>query len=186
MFIPDKPTTVADVPYFEDVESDSGWKGQTTGKTIQTLKSEIAASLGRLGGNIQAFRTGTYKVNEKERMAFQILFTIEAPDGRQVPGMLEIAALPVRPDKGYRRNSNLLKRQEQTKRMALYMIRDALDGLWFLNVLSPGYAPLMPFALVDGQTTVSQMWNESSNMRRLAAPQGSDFILDARAKPEEE
>jgi hypothetical protein len=181
-FIPDKPSTPADVPYFDDIESDAGWKGQTTGKSIQTLKSEIVAALGRLGGNIHTFRTGMYVVNGKERRAFQIEFTIEAPDGRQVPGILDVAALPVRPKMRYRRNSSTTK-EEQSMRMALFMIRDALDGLWFLNVLSPGYAPLMPFALVDGEMTVSRMWNESSNMRRLAPPSGSDFILDAEVKP---
>jgi hypothetical protein len=60
--------------------------------------------------------------------------------------------------------------------MALYMLRDVFNGLWFLQQLSPGYAALMPFMIADEHGhTVSQLWAESAVMKRLLPPPGADF-----------
>ena len=46
--------------------------------------------------------------------------------------------------------------------MALYMLREALDGTWFLRQLSPGYAPLMPWMLErDSGKTFTELWSDS-------------------------
>jgi hypothetical protein len=56
------------------------------------------------------------------------------------------------------------------------MLRNSFDGLWFLQQLSPGFAPLMPFMLADGNMTVSQLWSESSMMSNLLPPGEGDFV----------
>ncbi|KKT30339.1 MAG: hypothetical protein UW18_C0018G0017, partial [Microgenomates group bacterium GW2011_GWF1_44_10] len=96
-FIPEQTKTAASVPYFEDVSSDAGWQGQTTNKTIATLKSEITASISRLGGMIVGFQKGIFNTDDKSRDGFRIHYTIETPDGKLIPGRIDIAALPTRP-----------------------------------------------------------------------------------------
>jgi hypothetical protein len=66
--------------------------------------------------------------------------------------------------------------------MSLYMLRTALDGTWFLQQLSPGYAPLMPWMLVDGEHTITQLWQESSIMRNLLPPGETDFVVEGQFK----
>ena len=56
-------------------------------------------------------------------------------------------------------------------------LRNALEGMWFMQQLSPGFAPLMPFMIADNQgRTVSQLWAESATMNRLLPPGDSEFI----------
>ena len=169
-FIPDQPKESVDVPFFEDVTSAEGWQGQTTTKTINALKSEITISISRMGGVITAFRQGKFLVNQKERNGYQILYNLETSSGGLYPCRLDIAALPVRGMP----SSSFEKRTEKSMRMALYMAKISLDGLWFLQQLSPGYAPLMPFLLNDGGKTITQLWSESPVMSNLL-PSG-DFI----------
>jgi hypothetical protein len=68
------------------------------------------------------------------------------------------------------------KNREQSLRMSLYMLHIALAGTWFLQQLSPGYAALMPWMLVDGNKTISQAWGESAIMQNLLPPPESDFV----------
>ena len=49
------------------------------------------------------------------------------------------------------------------------------NGLWVLEQLSPGYAPLMPFLLVDKEHTVSQLYSEGTAMTNLL-PANAEFI----------
>ena len=51
--------------------------------------------------------------------------------------------------------------------MALYMVKQALDGVWFLQQLSPGYAALMPWMIGKDNKTISQLWADSPIMSRL-------------------
>jgi len=174
-FIPDQPKQAADVPWFDDVSSDAGWQGQTTTKSVETLKSEIVQAVSRLGGMVTGFQKGTFQIGEKKREGFRMTYTIETGDGKLIPGRMDIAALPVK--NTYSARSSYEKRAEKSLKMALYMLRNSIDGLWFLQQLSPGYAPLMPFMLSgSGDLTVSQLWSESALMTNLLPPGESDFI----------
>lgn len=173
-FIPEQPKNNGDVPFFEDVSSTDGWMGQTTTKSIETLKSEITSAVSHLGGMVVGFQRGTFLLNGKNREGFRIHCTIEDNKGKLVPIQIEIAALPVKDTVPYRRGAmrNKERRQEESLKMALFMFRDAIRGQWFMQQLSPGYAPLMPFILVENGKTVSQLWSESPIMSKLL-PQGS-------------
>jgi hypothetical protein len=59
--------------------------------------------------------------------------------------------------------------------MALYMIRKALEGTWFLQKLSPGYAPLMPWMLTAKGKTIIQVWSEQVFLENLL-PSGEEFV----------
>ena len=158
-FIPEQPKKAFEVPYFDDVTSDAGWQGHSTTKSIETLKSEIVQAVSRLGGMVTGFQKGKFMIGTQERNGFRVLYTIESGDGQMVPGRIDIASLPVRRSTMDRRQSSYEKRCENSLKMALYMLRNGFDGLWFLQQLSPGFAPLMPFMLIKGDLTVSQLWS---------------------------
>ena len=175
-FIPEQPKSASDVPFFDDVTGEDGWQGHTTTKSIETLKSEVIASIGRLGGAVTRFQKGTFQIGELKRDGFQILYNIEALNGDIIPGRLDVAALPVKESYQVRRHSPEATRRDRSLRMALYMLRISIDGLWFLQQLSPGYAPLMPFILADKDKTISQLWAEGPAMSRLLPPGESEFV----------
>jgi len=187
-FIPEQPNIASNVPFFDDVTSDAGWQGQTTGKTVETLKSEITSAISRLGGMVVGFQKGTFLLDGQNREGFRVHYTIESNDGKLIPGKIEIAALPVKERVNYRRGSMATKerRQLQSLKMSLFMFREAINGLWFLQQLSPGYAPLMPFILANKDQTISQLWAESSIMSHLLPEyiEGDDFIeAEIKDKP---
>lgn len=173
-FIPDTPKNKTNVPYFDDVTSADGWQGFTTGKSIERLKGEIAEAVSRLGGTVLNFQQGKFQEGQV-RDGFRLNYFVDAADGRMVKGRIDIAALPVKDD--WRIRKSIDKRKEQSLRMALYMLKIALDGTWFLQQLSPGYSALMPFMLADGEKTISQIWGESSVMSNmLLPPPDGEFI----------
>ena len=174
-FIPDQPKQIQEVPFYEDVTAAGGWQGHSTSKSISSLKSEITASIGRLGGLVTGFQRGTFMIGEQAREGFQIHYVIEQPDGGMMRGRLDVAALPVRKSERLRRSYET--RKDKSLRMALYMLRNALDGTWFLQQLSPGYAPLMPWMLeANSGKSLTQLWSESAAMRQLLPPSEGDFI----------
>jgi hypothetical protein len=165
-FIPEQPKESNQVPYFEDVTKEAGWQGQTTGKSIQTLQSEITQAINRLGALVISFQRGVFE-SEVDRDGFRVHYTIAASDGRQVPGRIDIAALPIRYE----------SHREKSLKMALYMFRQSMAGTWFLQQLSPGYSALVPFMLGKGtDKTLSQMWTDSSIMNNLLPPGDEDFV----------
>ncbi len=173
-FIPEQSKQATRVPYFDDVVSDDGWKGQTTTKSTETLKSEITQAFGRLGGTVVSFQKGVFTIDDMRREGYRIKYNIENPDGTFLPGRIDIAALPV--DRTNLRAS-YEKRAERSLRMALFMIRDAMDGLWFLQQLSPGYAALMPFLQAPGrEETITELWNKTGNMGLLLPAGNEDFV----------
>ncbi|MCK4817812.1 hypothetical protein KA005_18725, partial [bacterium] len=96
-FIPEQPSKALEIPYFDDVTSEGGWRGMSTGKSIETLKSEVTQAIARLGGVVAGFVRGKMITPDGlERGGFQIHYAIEAEGGKMIPGRLEIAALPVR------------------------------------------------------------------------------------------
>lgn len=182
-FIPDKQQAVTDVPYYEDVAADAGWKGHSTSKSLETLKSEVTQSVAKIGGMVVGFQQGTYHIGEQNRPGMMIHYTIEVATGRLVPGRIDLAALPIRPvTRGGNREERLRKNTERTVKMALFNLRDALQAQWILQSLSPGYAPLMPWMLAKDDKTVSQLWSESSVFKQLLPPSDAEFegdIIDA-------
>ncbi|MEW6614011.1 MAG: hypothetical protein AB1401_00845 [Thermodesulfobacteriota bacterium] len=177
-FVPKQEKEKAqDVPYFDDVTSEGGWQGQSTSKSLETLKAEIVSAVGRLGGLVTGFQQGMFMVGDKEREGYRMLYVIEQPNGNMIRGRMDIAALPVKQTYSLRRS--LETRKERSLKMALYMLRNALEGTWFLQQLSPGYAPLMPWILTytkDGDKTITQLWSESATLGKLLPPGESEFI----------
>ena len=53
-FIPDDLDQQSDVPFLEEARADDGWKGQSTNKSIEQLRAEISAEIGRLGGGFRS------------------------------------------------------------------------------------------------------------------------------------
>lgn len=178
-FIPDQSEHKAQqVPFFDDVTSEQGWRGHTTGKSIEKLKLEIIASISRLGGQVQTFQRGIFQVGDQKRDGFRIHY-IEDQGGKLLYGRLDVAALPVKTD--YRLRQSYEKRREGSLKMALFMMREALDGTWFLQQLSPGYSPLMPWMLEESTgKTLTQLWTERTLASRLLAPPGgASDVVDA-------
>ena len=61
-------------------------------------------------------------------------------------------------------------------KMALYMLREAFGGLWFLQQLAPGYAPLIPLLLVEGGKTVGEMWLDAGLTSNLLPSPDQAFV----------
>lgn len=174
-FVPDMKD-VKQVPFFDDVTAEGGWGGHTTTKSVSALKSGITATIGRLGGFVVNFQSGKFLVDGQERDGFKIRYVIEA-GGQSYPGEMDIAALPVRRDS--RRQRSLDSRRQKSIKMALYMTRQALEGIWFLQQLWPGYAGLMP-GMIEASSgkTITQLWSESSAMNLMLPPGDSEFATD--------
>ena len=184
-WIPEKTTKVLKIPYFDEVTSEGGWRGMSTGKSMDALKSEVTQAMARLDGVVAGFVHGKIvPIKDEtvpEREGFQIHYAIEAENEKLVPGRLDIAALPVRLKTRRSRPGSLERQREASLKMALFMARDALTGLWFLRVLSPGFAPLMPWMLVGKgkkAQTITQLWSESAVMKQLLPPADSEFEKD--------
>jgi len=170
-FIPEQSKESTSVPYFEDATSADGWQGQSTTKSINTLQSEISEAISRLGGLVTGFQRGKFE-SDVDRDGFRIHYTLTATDGRQVPGRINIAALPIRYE----------SHREKSLKMALYMFRQAMSGTWFLQQLSPGYSALVPFMLGNGtDKTISELWAESSIMNNLLPPGDDEDFIEGEA-----
>jgi hypothetical protein len=169
-FIPKQAEKAVIVPYFEDANRDEGWQGYSTTKSIERLKSEIVESMTRLGAMVSGWQVGTFQMDKQKRDGYQIHYSIQTPSGNFVPGRLDIAALPVRSPYDD-------SKKDKSLRMALYMLRISLDGMWFMQQLSPGYAPLMPWMIANKEgKTISQLWAESPAMSRLLPPGDAEFV----------
>jgi hypothetical protein len=162
-FTPDQ-TEAKKVPFFEDAKREDGWQGHTTTKNLGILKDEVKQALARLGGLVVNFQQGTFQIDGQSRQGFQVFYAVE---GR--PAKLNIAALPIK-DKWNN------KKKEQSLKMALYMLEIGLSGAWFMQQLSPGYAPLVPMMLTESGKTISELWAENSSMGRLLPAPETDFI----------
>jgi len=179
-FIPDLPEKAKSVPFYDDATSEDGWQGQATSKTIEVLKSELTTSITRLGGIVTTFQRGKFHVDKNVRDGYLITYNIESATGTMVPGKVEIAALPVKTDS--RMSRTYEARCQKSLKMALYMLIIAFDGMWFLQQLSPGYAPLMPFMLGKDDLTISQMWTESKVFGNLLPSGDNEFIVEGEVK----
>lgn len=147
------------VPWFRDAREEDGWRGHTTSKSLQKLQAEVTTAIGRLGCLVLGFQRGTHTIHGQQREGFRILYIVKTVGG-QIPGQLDIAALPV--ENLPRLKRTYVKRQSQSLKMALFMLRDTLAGQWFLQKLAPGYVAMIPWML-DRKTskTVTQLCYES-------------------------
>ena len=167
-FVPDA-TPAKDVPFFENASTkDGGWQGHSSRSSVETLKREVQISLGRLGGSGVVIQAGRFEIGDKERLGFQISYLLSNGD-QVMKSRLNIAALPLR--------KHTTTKANKTLKMALYMLRMALDGAWFLEQLSPGYAALIPWMLAPGaDKTITEIWTQNTEIGLLLPPGEADFI----------
>jgi hypothetical protein len=123
----DTPRTL----YFEDVKSDEGYRGHRTGKTIETLKSEVKEAVGRLGGAVVAIAAGDFP-GSPERTGYRITFTYGG-----IPGHIDIAALPCR--KATKTNV------EQSLKQALFTAREMFEIDRQGKAFIPGMEPIFQY-----------------------------------------
>ena len=175
---------VEEIPFFEDATASNGWSGQSTGKSIETLKADIIASIGKLGGLVTGFEKGSFS----GRAGYRIHYVIEAPDGKHIPGSIDVAALPLKPGRihyhyHYRVDPEAT-RMDKALRMALFNVAMCLSSLWKLQRLSPGFAPLMPFMVMDKTGhNLTQLWSSNSLLKQLMPPK-DDFTANENNEPD--
>lgn len=162
-FVPDQQDH-KEIVFFEDARKEDGWQGHTTTKSIDRLKAEITDAVARLGGFVAGFQKGKFLVDNRERDGFQVFYSLGGK-----PSRVDIAALPVK-DKWD------TKKRDKSLRMALFMLREGFDGMWLMQQLIPGYAPLVMFMLNRDGKTISQLWAEQPAIGKLLPPPEADFI----------
>jgi hypothetical protein len=170
-FIPDQPDKQQPVPYIEDVSGSGGWVGHTTTKSLEALMAEASTALGRLGGTVTSIQSGSFQdehVPSRKLPGYVIRYNYMTQGGKVIPGKIDVAGLPA--------HKPSPEKEKQSRKMALYMLRDALEGLWYMQQLSPGLVTLMPFMLAEGDITFSQKFLGS-----LALPMPADEIMDGHA-----
>jgi len=154
----------------------------STGKSIETLRAEISAEIGRMGGTMTGWIRGDYKMIDGEiRAGVEIRYQIVAGDGTVFKGKISVAALPYEMSKG-RINSDKLNRGRAKKalRMGLYNVRVCLQSTRILEKLSPGYAGLMPWLLAR---TISEVWSEEGiGSRALPPPSEDDEVVEGEMR----
>jgi hypothetical protein len=165
-FIPDQPNKAEQAPYLEDVNSKGGWAGFSTTKSLETLTSEVTTALSRLGGIVSSIQSGQF-VDDKarKRFGYVVSYYYQTPSGQQMAGKIEVSGLPIR--------YYSAAKEKQVKRMVLFMLRDTLDGYWYMQQLSPGFMALMPFMLTETGVTFSQKFTQG-----LTLPAPVDDIVD--------
>lgn len=167
-FTPEQPSYSQSVPLYEEARAGDGWVGHTTGKSKAKLLNEVQENIRRLGGIITDMPFGHFDTgDDRQRAGYRIQFNIRVNGGAKIiRGEINVAALPVR-FKGH---------EEAAIKMLLFMLRDAFRAAWFMQQLSPGYAALMPFLLVDGKRTVTQVWSEQPSISALLPDPSATFI----------
>lgn len=156
-FIPDDmDKKEAIIPWFEDAKAELGIKGHSTSKSLSELEMEIKAAMARLGGGVTSFITGKFDTLPP-RIGFEIRFNYGSREGK-----IEIAALPIK------KWTNT--RETQSKKQALYTVREMLEAEFNSGMLVPGSAPLVPFLLDDSGRTLSEVMHEQAGIPLLSAP----------------
>jgi len=169
-FVPDNNTITEELPYFEDVNAALGWAGHSTKKTEEELMAEIAMAIGRLGGMVNRWVSGSLG----ERHGYRVLFNLQGG----ASGKIEIIALPIRTkisSAGYE------TKKKQAIKMALFNLRNQLQSLWRMQQLIPGYFGLLPMMLMENtNNTFGQLWIEHMNVQSLlpAPRSNNEEVLD--------
>lgn len=175
-FIHDAPQRASErLIYYEDALAKDGWKGQATSKSLNALKSDLSVVIDRMGGIIGSFQAGSWGTGKDKRVGYRIHFSISEEDFGSLPGQLDIAALPVRPQNSRHRKS-LEQRQEESLRMALFMVVQAFEGMWFLRQLAPGFVPMLPWLLTNSGHTINELYLVRGHTATLLPSGMEDFI----------
>ncbi len=174
-FTPDNQEA-QEVPFFKDATAAGGWAGYTSRKSLEKIQSEIKEVIDLLGGTVTGFMKGTF-AGDHPRDGYEVHYIMKSPGGL-VNGKMEIAALPVEKPSymGGRGLATYKKQRGESLKMALYMLRDSLKGMWYLQQLSPGFAALMPFMIAnDSGETISQLWSKQATFANLLPPGDAKF-----------
>lgn len=182
-FEPEKKESV-EAPFFEDISGDVGYRGYSTQKSIEKLQSEVTNAISNLGGYILNVQRGKF-VDERGRgrFGFVFVFSIEGPGGRgTVMAEIKVAAFPLR--------KYSPKKEEQAKKMALYVLRDWLESMFNFQRLTPTpVAALIPFMLDSKGETLSDAWISGSITQNLlmsgdsSIPEsGMEDVIDGEVK----
>jgi hypothetical protein len=171
---------------FDEVSSKDGWKGHSTDKSIETLRAEISAEIGRMHGTMTGWMRGEYETeNGGRRPGVEVKYRVVTENGQAFEGRIAIATLPYEVSEG-RADSDKINRRRADKslRMGLFNVRDALQSSRIMEVLSPGYAALMPWLIVGGgDKTVSELWAEHGlGQKALPVPDEDGEIVDAEVR----
>ena len=168
-----------EVPFFKDTTSKGGWAGHTTDKSIDKLQFEVKEAISLLGGTVTGFMKGTFS-GKNPRDGYRVHYIMQSPNG-MVQGKMEIAALPIekKPWMSLAQKKAKERKREQALKMALFLLRDSLKGMWYLQQLSPGFAALMPFMIVnDAGETITQLWSRQAEFTNLLPSGESEFEAD--------
>jgi hypothetical protein len=184
----------ADVPHYDEARKEDGWQGHTTSRSLETLKSDVVAAMGRVGGLVHSFQRGSYTIGGQEREGIVIHYSVEGPGGQMVYGRLDIAALPYKPPYGGNRSHSRYKsackmQEDKALRMALYNVAEALRAQWVLSQLNPAYVPLMPWMIGDNKSgmTLSQAYLSEGYGRNLLPPgEDGDKAIRTEFEPDDE
>jgi hypothetical protein len=147
------------IPYFEEAKNEDGVIGYSTQKSLKTLKAEITAGFGRLGGSVIGFQSGKFG----KRYGFRIDFTFAG-----VPGRMDIAALPIKKETE--------SRVDKAKRHALYSVQKRLEAEYSTALIMPGDVPLMPYMLNSEGKTVLEVMREMGEIPALPESIEEDII----------
>jgi len=185
-FVPDENGQDYDTPFFDKVSSKDGWKGQSTDKSVETLRAEISAEIGRMHGTMTGWLRGEYEMpGGLRRPGVEIKYQVVTEDGAAYEGRIAIACLPYEPSEGRSDSARLNRtRAEKSLRMGLFNVRDSLQSSRIMEILSPGYSALMPWLLVGGDDrTVSEMWAEHGmGQKALPVPDDDGDIVEAEVR----
>ena len=182
-FTPDTQSEQADIPWLDEARSDDGWQGHSTNESVASLRSQISAEIGRLGGTVTYWMPGEYEIDGQKRPGIRMEYQIVGPNGQAFTGRIDVAGLPWEPpyngDKSHGGYKNAVEnKRKKSLAMALYNVREALKAMRILQILSPGYAALVPWMLVaETGKTIGEMWGVGSPA--LPAPNEDGKIVDS-------
>jgi hypothetical protein len=156
-------TREIEVPYFEDARADfAPYYNPYQAHTIQKCQNAVMHELAKLGAGSIFFQDGKFGTGSKPRHGYQIWFQYG-----NAQGVIRVAGLPMR--------SETAHRVEGVKMQALLNVRDWLKAAVTSRVFSPGSDVLIPFLLVDGKRTISEVIVESGRLPQLAAPEWDGY-----------
>lgn len=161
------------VPYFEDVSEKKGFRGFSTGKKEATLIAEITAAVSNLGGLVVDVQQGKFTDDAgKSRYGFKFVFSMPGPGGKgRVMAEIQIAALPLRRWSA--------QKEAQSKKMALYVLRDWLETAFNFQQCTPtSAAVLIPFMLNERGETMSASYLSGNLDRLLPAPNRESEVVE--------
>lgn len=163
-----------ETPYYDDVTATMGYGGHATKLDKGQLEAEVKTAMNRVGMQVTGFQQGKFG----DRDGYMIHFVADLGGGNLKQGRIEIAALPVRlPDNMHqdRIKQGYEGRKVKSLNMALYMFRQHLQGMFFMQQMTLEYVPFVPWLLVNETDTVSGMFITE---QRILLPEPSEDFVD--------